>query len=101
MKRRLLKLNNNRGKSLIVQEYIRNPLLYNGRKFDIRVFMLIGVNNGQVRGYWYQDGYVRTASYLWDLEDMEDNEVHLTNDAIQKYSVNYGRYEQGNKLGYN
>ena len=26
--------------------------------------------------------------------------VHLTNDAIQKYSEDYGKYEAGNKLSY-
>ena len=30
-----------------------------------------------------------------------DNEfIHLTNDAIQKNSENYGKYEEGNKLSY-
>jgi hypothetical protein len=27
--------------------------------------------------------------------------VHLTNDAIQKYSEEYGKYEPGNKLSFN
>jgi hypothetical protein len=27
--------------------------------------------------------------------------VHLTNDAIQKNSNTYGKYEEGNKLSYN
>jgi len=74
--------------------------LYNGRKFDIRTYMLISCNNGIMRGYWYQDGYVRTSSEVWSLEDMADSEVHLTNDSIQKYSDSYGRYEAGNKLTY-
>ena len=26
--------------------------------------------------------------------------IHLTNDAIQKYGSNYGRYEEGNKISY-
>lgn len=26
--------------------------------------------------------------------------VHLTNDAIQKNSANYGKYEEGNKISY-
>lgn len=62
--------------------------------------MLLTVNNKKLRGYWYQDGYIRTASYQWSLEDIADNEIHLTNDAIQKYSSSYGRYEPGNKLTY-
>lgn len=26
--------------------------------------------------------------------------IHLTNDAVQKYGENYGKYEPGNKLSY-
>jgi tubulin--tyrosine ligase len=26
--------------------------------------------------------------------------IHLTNDAIQKYSENYGKFEPGNKLSF-
>ena len=62
--------------------------------------MLITINNQKLRDYWYHEGYVRTSSYTWTLEDLNDNEIHLTNDAIQKYSYNYGKYEPGNKLTY-
>ncbi len=77
---------------MIIQQYITNPLLYNGRKFDIRTYMLVTTNNGKIKGYWYQDGYVRTSSYLWSLENISNSLVHLTNDAVQKYSDNYGKY---------
>lgn len=46
--------------------------------------MMITVNNGKIKGYWYQEGYVRTSSFLWDINDIEDQYIHLTNDAIQK-----------------
>lgn len=62
--------------------------------------MLVSVNNGKLRAYWYQDGYIRTSSYAWKLEDTEDSYIHLTNDAIQKYSSGYGKYEPANKLTY-
>jgi tubulin polyglutamylase TTLL1 len=81
-----------KNKSLIVQQYMINPLLYNGRKFDIRTYMLVSINNKTLRAYWYQDGYVRTSSYVWKLNDFADSFIHLTNDAIQKNSDNYGKY---------
>lgn len=89
-----------KNKSLIVQQYISNPLLYNGRKFDIRTYMLISTNNGVLRAYWYQDGYIRTSSYIWKLTNITDSLVHLTNDAIQKDNDDYGKFEPGNKLTY-
>lgn len=62
--------------------------------------MLLAVNNKKIRGYWYQEGYIRTSSFIWSLEDISDKEIHLTNDAIQKFSADYGKYEPGNKLTY-
>ena len=34
------------------------------------------------------------------MDDIENEFIHLTNDAIQKNSENYGKYEEGNKLSY-
>lgn len=45
----------------IVQSYINKPLLYNGRKFDIRHYLLLTSVNGIVKAYWYKEGYVRTS----------------------------------------
>ena len=53
-------------KSSIIQKYINNPLLIitnkTRRKFDIRWFALLSCKNSQHKGYFYQDGYIRTAS---------------------------------------
>ena len=83
-----------------MQLYITNPLLYNNRKFDLRVFMLTTCHNGKIKGYWYQDGYARTSSFIFNLSEIEDNDIHLTNDAIQKQTESYGKYEPGNKLSF-
>ena len=46
--------------------------------------MMITSHNGKIKGYWYNDGYVRTSSFNWSLNDFGDSLIHLTNDAIQK-----------------
>ena len=63
--------------------------------------MLISRLHGVMRAYWFGEGYMRTSSYEYNIEDIGDEMVHLTNDAIQKYSEGYGRYEEGNKISYN
>ena len=49
-----------------------------------------------------REGYLRLSSELFTLsEDNIDNKfVHLTNNAIQKYSDNYGQIENGNQLSF-
>ena len=85
----------------ICQEYIYNPLLVSGRKFDIRCFVLL-VNSTKegFKAYWFQDGYIRTSCKKYSLNKLSDRETHLTNDAVQKHSKMYGKFESGNKLTY-
>jgi len=72
------------------------PFLYNGRKFDIRVWVLW---SGR-QAWWYREGYIRTSSKDFSIKSCSKY-VHLTNDAIQKYSDDYGKYEPGNKISFN
>ena len=78
------------------------------RKFDIRVFaMLTYTSNfdkreGTLRGWFYEEGYIRTSCKDYNLQPgTGDNQyMHLTNDAVQKQSCDYGKYESGNKMSY-
>ena len=56
------KHDNGQSKTYIIQSYISKPFLYNGRKFDIRHFMLLTSVNGILKAYWYKEGYLRTSS---------------------------------------
>jgi len=62
--------------------------------------MLVTSVNGIVKGYWYSDGYIRTSCERFDMDDLDNDFIHLTNDAVQKHSENYGKYEEGNKISY-
>ena len=89
------------GRTHIIQKYIEKPLLINKRKFDIRCYALVTCINNNLQGYFYQEGYLRTASKEFSLRTVHDKFAHLTNDAIQKNSEDYGKFESGNKLSYN
>ena len=56
--------------------------------------------NGVIKGYFYRDGYIRTASKEYQVGNLQNKFIHLVNDAVQKYSEDYGKYEPGNKLSY-
>ena len=64
--------------SYIIQKYIELPLLYKGKKFDIRV---IGLIDCEHNFYVYKDCYLRTSSEKYSL-DAEDRFVHLTNNCL-------------------
>lgn len=64
----------------VIQKYIERPLLIDERKFDIRLWVLISFDN---RCYLFQEGYVRTSSYKFTLDTINQPMVHLTNNAIQ------------------
>ena len=84
----------------IIQKYIENPLLINKRKFDIRLYTLMTSINGVLQCYFYKEGYLRTACKEFNLHSLSNKFIHLTNDAIQKQSNEYGKFENGNKLSY-
>lgn len=87
-------------RTFVIQKYIDNPLLYKGRKFDIRCYAMISCIMGNFQCFFYKEGYLRTSSVDYSLKNVSNKYIHLTNDAVQKYSQNYGKHEAGNKLSY-
>jgi len=85
--------------NFIIQKYIEKPLLIWKRKFDIRVWILI---NQDHELYFFKEGYLRTSSseFEIDLQNIDNVFVHLTNNAVQKFSDSYGQFEDGNQLSY-
>lgn len=93
-------LRTNQQRTYIVQKYIEKPFLIQNRKFDIRCYALVTCINGIMQGYFYTDGYIRTSCVEYNLHDTGNNLIHLTNDAVQKHSEDYGKYEDNNKMSY-
>jgi hypothetical protein len=56
-------------------------LLIHGRKFDIRIWVLL---TSELNVYIFKEGYIRTASEKYDISDekLHDKIIHLTNNAI-------------------
>ena len=69
----------------IVQEYIANPLLINGHKFDMRLYVLI-TSVDPLMIYIYKDGLARFATepYSTDSMTIRNNCIHLTNSKVNK-----------------
>lgn len=86
-------------KPIIVQKYVDRPLLINGSKFDLRLYVLVSSMN-PLRAYMYNDGLTRFASvkYSDDNDTLCDRYMHLTNYSINKLSSNYAKNEDANSF---
>ena len=84
------KPDNEQAETYVVQRYIHNPLLVGGKKFDLRIYVLVTSYQPLVV-YIYRSGFSRfTASrYNTNTENLRDNYLHLTNVAIQKQQPGY------------
>jgi len=68
------------------------------RKFDMRCYGMLSSINGAMKGYFYNDGYLRTSCREYNVANLQSRFIHLTNDAVQKRCEDYGKYENGNKV---
>lgn len=78
---------------------MEKPLLIFNRKFDIRIWALINNLSKKMQFYVFREGYLRLSSLEYNIEnknDIKNKFIHLTNNAIQKYSEDYGKFESGN-----
>ena len=74
----------------LVQSYITNPMLLNGKKFDVRVYALIARSAPHAIVY-YHSGYSRLTldDFTLDPAQLGNNLIHLTNAAVQKKHPDY------------
>ena len=72
----------------IIQRYIKNPLLLEGRKSEIRVYWLV-VNLDPLMVLVYPESTVRLNSLPYKLDDFDNQLVHVTNVYQQKNHPDY------------
>ncbi|KAL7543761.1 hypothetical protein ACHAXR_013059, partial [Thalassiosira sp. AJA248-18] len=81
----------------VAQQYIRNPLLIEKKKFDLRIYVLV-TSCSPLRLYLFRDGLVRICTEEYkrpNTSNMDDRCMHLTNYSINKRSDKYERDEKG------
>jgi hypothetical protein len=86
-----------RASCVILQKYIEQPLLYYGRKFDIRMWVMY---THKEEAYCFREGHLKTSSLNYNINDTSDTFIHLTNYSVQKYNKEFGRYEIGNEVSF-
>ena len=72
----------------VVQQYISNPLLIGGYKFDIRLYVAVPSFH-PLTIYLYQEGIVRFSTEKYDLSALNNVFSHLTNTSINKHGPQY------------
>ena len=91
---------------ICVQRYLMHPFLIDGRKFDLRVYVLV-TSIDPLRIYVYEEGLARWVSshddqdsffslhrfatevYTTDPDNIGNNFIHLTNYSINRDSENF------------
>ncbi|KAI6654263.1 hypothetical protein LOD99_662 [Oopsacas minuta] len=94
-----------RNRSILVQQYISNPMLINDSKCDLRIYVYI-TSMDPLRLYIYDDGLVRfaTVKYSTATRHLSNRFVHLTNYSVNKKNKNFQAntdetVRQGHKWG--
>lgn len=82
--------------SYVISRYIDNPLLIGGRKFDLRIYVLV-TSFRPLKLYVYQLGFCRFChvKYTCSVSELDNIFVHLTNVSIQKRGEEYNSVHGG------
>ena len=97
--RQILKQNNPQvyqNSTIIIQKYIEKPLCYNGRKCDMRLWVML---TWDFNLYLFKEGHFKATSLPYDVNS-QDSYVHLTNYSVQKYNANFAKFETGNEISF-
>ena len=74
-----------RKEPFVISQYIDNPLLIGGKKFDIRMYVLV-TSYKPLKVYIHERGFTRfcTVKYTRNISDLDNLMVHATNVHLAK-----------------
>ena len=86
---------------LLIQKYLEDTLLYNNRKFDIRIWVLFAYisTEDKYEVFVFKEGHLKACSENFNINS-DDIYVHLTNYSVQKYNKNFSKIEIGNEISF-
>jgi len=86
--------------SCVISKYIPNPLLINGHKFDLRVYVLV-TSFDPLRVYVFKEGLTRFATEEYTTStNKKSRYIHLTNYSLNKKNANWRTNEESERDDY-
>eukprot|EP00043_Microstomoeca_roanoka_P007213 m.69548 g.69548 ORF g.69548 m.69548 type:complete len:456 (+) comp13740_c0_seq6:49-1416(+) len=83
-------------KSYVISRYLDRPFLIGGKKFDMRLYVLV-TSYRPLKAYMSRHGFCRfcTVKYDTSTSSYDDMFIHLTNVSLQKHSGEYNDIHGG------
>mmetsp|Transcript_71141 Transcript_71141/g.112665 ORF Transcript_71141/g.112665 Transcript_71141/m.112665 type:complete len:860 (-) Transcript_71141:91-2670(-) len=80
----------------IIQRYVERPLLLDGYKFDLRLYVVV-TSFDPLKVYLFKEGLVRLATERYSLNpnSLKKRTMHLTNYSVNKRSAKYVHNRDG------
>lgn len=73
---------------ILIQRYLKDPLLIGDKKFDLRIYVLVtGVD--PLRVYIHHEGLTRISTSSYSEKNYNNRFAHLTNYSVNKKAANF------------
>ena len=76
--RNLHEILQNRNEYVVCQKMLQNPYLVNGRKINLRIYLLVMIKHGNVSFYYFDNGFLYYTPLMFKPASMNPGEVITT-----------------------